>query len=164
MQRWPGWTYLADSPVTGSLAAIEESATRASVLARKLLNFARDSAKGGATCDAVKVASDALDLAGTLYLKGVTVTRDLPGYAVPVRMTDNDLENALILLIKSSVLRLKPVTGTRLSIAVDPTQARAEIRLELDGVTQAISTEDGTEAELLESAAQAVATRSTAVA
>ncbi len=153
---------VADSPVTGLLAAIEESATRASVLARKLLNFARDSSKGGATCNAVKVASDALDLAGTLYLKGVTVTRDLPGCAVPVRMTDNDLENALILLIKSSVLRLRPVTGTRLSIAVDPTQARAEIRLELAGVTQTISAEDGTEAEQLESAAQAVATRNTA--
>lgn len=152
----------ADSPVTGSLAAIEESATRASVLARKLLNFARDSAKGGATCDAVKVALDALDLAGTLYLKGVTITKDLPGHAILVRMTDNDLENTLILLIKSSALRLKPVTGAQLSIAADPTQARAEIRLELDGVTQAISTEDGTEAELLVSAAQAVATRSTA--
>ncbi|RIE12732.1 hypothetical protein SMC5_03425, partial [Candidatus Cryosericum odellii] len=55
-----------DSPVAVSMTAIEESATRASALARKLLNFARDSAKGGATCDAVKAASDALDLAGTL--------------------------------------------------------------------------------------------------
>jgi signal transduction histidine kinase len=146
-----------DSPIIGSLAAIEESATRASVLARKLLNFARDNSKGGATCDAVKAALDALDLAGTLYLKGVTVTKELPGHAVPVRMTENDLQNALILLIKSSVLRLKPVTGAQLSIAGDPTRERAEIRLELHGVTQAISSEDGTEAELLASAAQAVA-------
>jgi len=144
------------------MAAIEESATRASVLARKLLNFARDSAKDRATCDAVKSASDALDLAGTLYLKGVTVTKELPGYAVPVRMTDNDLQNTVILLIKSSVLRLRPVTGARLSIVGDPMQTRAEIRLELDGVTQAISSEDGTEAELLASAAQVVATRSAA--
>jgi hypothetical protein len=36
---------------------------------------------------------------------------------------------------------------------------RVEIRLELYGVTQAISSEDGTEAELLASAAQAVGTR-----
>ncbi|MCX6084423.1 MAG: hypothetical protein NT102_05610 [Caldiserica bacterium] len=151
-----------NSPVTGSLAAIEESATRASVLARKLLNFARDSAKGGATCDAVKAASDALDLAGTLYLKGVTVAKELPGHAVPVRMTENDLQSALVLLIKSGVLRLRPVTGAQLSIAGDPTRERAEIRLELHGVTQAISSEDGTEAELLASAAQAVAARSVA--
>ena len=149
-----------DSPLAVSMAAIEESATRASVLARKMLNFARDSAKGAATCDAVKVASDALDLAGTLYLKGVTVTKELPGHAVPVRMTDNDLENVLVLLIKSGVLRLKPVTGVQLSITSGPMSERAEIRLELYGVTQAISTEDGTEAELLASAAQAVATRS----
>jgi len=149
-----------DSPITGLLAAIEESATRASVLARKLLNFARDSAKGGATCDAVKAASDALDLAGTLYLKGVTVTKELPGHAVPVRMTENDLQNALILLSKSGALRLKPVTGVQLSIPSDPTRERAEIRLELHGVTQAISSEDGMEAELLASAAQAVTTRS----
>ncbi|RIE05793.1 hypothetical protein [Candidatus Cryosericum terrychapinii] len=149
-----------DSPVAVSMAAIEESATRASVLARKLLNFAHDSARGGATCDAVKAASDALDLAGTLYLKGVTVTKDLPGHAVPVRMTDNDLQNTLILLIKSGVVRLRPVTGAQLSIAGDPTSERAEVRLELDGVTQAISSEDGTKAELLASAAQAVATRS----
>jgi CBS domain-containing protein len=151
-----------NSPVTGSLAAIEESATRASVLARKLLNFARDSAKGGATCDAVKAASDALDLAGTLYLKGVTVAKELPGHAVPVRMTENDLQSALVLLIKSGVLRLRPVTGAQLSIAGDPTRERAEIRLELHGVTQAISSEDSTEAELLASAAQAVAARSVA--
>jgi hypothetical protein len=149
-----------DSPLAMSLVAVEESATRASVLARKLLNFARDSAKGGATCDAVKAASDALDLAGTLYLKGVTITKELPGYAVPVRMTDNDLQNTVILLIKSSVLRLRPVTGAQLSIAGDPTQTRTEIRLEVDGVTQAISSKEGTEAELLASAAQAVATRS----
>ena len=149
-----------DSPVAVSMAAIEESATRASALARKLLNFARDSAKGGATCDAVKAASDALDLAGTLYLKGVTVTKDLPGHAVPVRMTDNDLQNALILLIKSGVLRLRPVTGAQLTIAGDPTSECAEIRLELHGVTQEISSDDSTEAELLASAAQVVATRS----
>jgi signal transduction histidine kinase len=149
-----------DSPLETSLVAVEESATRASVLARKLLNFARDSAKGGATCDAVKAASDALDLAGTLYLKGVTVTKELPGHAVPVRMTENDLQNALVLLIKSDVLRLRPVTSAQLSIAGDPTRERAEIRLELHGVTQAISSEDGTEAELLASAGQAVATRS----
>jgi signal transduction histidine kinase len=149
-----------DSPIIRSLAAIEESATRASVLARKLLNFARDSARGGVTCDAVKAASDVLDLAGTLYLKGVTVTKELPGHAVPVRMTENDLQNALVLLIKSDVLRLRPVTGAQLSIAGDPTRERAEIRLELHGVTQAISSEDGTEAELLASAAQAVASRS----
>jgi signal transduction histidine kinase len=151
-----------DSPVAVSMAAIEESATRASVLARKLLNFARDSAKDRATCDAVKAASDALDLAGTLYLKGVTVTKDLPGHAVPVRMTGNDLQNDLVLLIKSGVLRLRPVTGVQLTIADDPTSERAEVRLELDGVTQAISSEEGTEAELLASAAQVVATRSAA--
>src|SRR5450759_1929559 len=149
-----------DSPVAVSMAAIEESATRASALARKLLNFARDSAKGGATCDAVKAASDALDLAGTLYLKGVTVTKDLPGHAVPVRMTDNDLQNALILRIKSGVLRLRPVTGAQLTIVGDPTSECAEVRLELDGVTQVISSDDSTEAELLASAAQVVATRS----
>ncbi|MCX6097181.1 MAG: hypothetical protein NTZ77_01655 [Caldiserica bacterium] len=149
-----------DSPVGVSMVAIEEAATRASILARKMLNFARDSAKGRATCDAVKVASDALDLAGTLYLKGVTVTKDLPGHAVPVRMTDNDTENVLILLIKSGVLRLKPVTGAQLKIADDPMQACVEIRLELDGITQAISSEDSREAGLLASAAQASATRS----
>jgi hypothetical protein len=152
-----------DSPVAASMAAIEESATRASVLARKLLNFARDSAKDRATCDAVKAASDALDLAGTLYLKGVTVTKDLPGHAVPVRMIENDLQNDLVLLIKSGVLWLRPVTGARLSIADDPTSEHAEIRLELHGVTQAISSEDGTEAKLLASAAQTVATRSGAL-
>jgi hypothetical protein len=151
-----------DSPLALSMAAIEESATRASVLARKMLNFARDSAKGTATCDAVKAASDALDLAGTLYLKGVTLIKELPGHAVPVRMTDNDLGNILVLLIKSSVLRLKPVTGAQLGIAGDPVSECEEIRLELHGVTQAISTEDGREAELLASAAQAVATRSRA--
>ena len=151
-----------DSPVAVSMATIAESATRASVLARKLLNFARDSAKDRATCDAVKAASDALDLAGTLYLKGVTVTKELPGYAVPVRMTDNDLQNTVVLLIKSSVLRLRPVTGARLSIVGEPTSERAEIRLELDGVTQAISSKEGTEAQLLASAAQVVATRNAA--
>jgi hypothetical protein len=77
-------------------------------------------------------------------------------------MTDNDLGNILVLLIKSSVLRLKPVTGAQLSIAGDPMSEREEIRLELHGVTQAISTADGREAELLASAAQAVATRSRA--
>jgi len=151
-----------DSPITGSLAAIEESATRASVLARKLLNFARDSAKGGARCDVVKAASDALDLAGTLYLKGVIVTKELPGYAVPVRMTENDLQNALVLFVKSGVLRLRPVLGAQLSITGDPASERVEIRLELHGVTQAISSEDGMEAELLASAAQSVATGSAA--
>ena len=149
-----------DSPVTGSLAAIEESATRASVLARKLLNFARDGAKGAAICDAVKAASDTVDLAGTLYLKGVDVTKDLPAYGVPVRMTENDLQNTLILLIKSSVLQLRPVTGVRLSISDDLTSEHVEIRLELSGVTQEISTEDRLEADLLASAARASATRS----
>ncbi|MCX6085984.1 MAG: hypothetical protein NTX94_06075 [Caldiserica bacterium] len=149
-----------NSPVGVSMAAIEEAATRASVLARKMLNFARDSAKGGMTCDAVKAASDALDLAGTLYLKGVAVTKELPGRAVPVRMTDNNVENALILLVKSGVLRLKPVTGAQLKIVSDPAQACVEIRLELDGVTQAISSEDSREAGLLASAAQASAARS----
>jgi len=148
-----------DSSVIGLLAAIEESATRASVLAHKLLNFARDSARGGMTCDAVRAASDALDLAETLYLKGVSVTKESPGHAVPVRMTDNDLQSALILFIKSSALRLRPVMGARLSIASGPVRERAEIRLELHGVTQEVSSEDGTEAELLASAAQAVATR-----
>lgn len=151
-----------DSPVAGLLAAIEESATRASVLARKLLNFARDTARGGATCDAVKAASDALDLAGTLYLKGVAVTKELPGHTVLVRMTENDLQNTMILLIKFGILRLRPVTGAQLSIADDPTRERGEIRLEIHGVTQAISGDDGTEAELLASAAQAAATRSEA--
>ena len=150
----------ADSSVAESLAAIEESATRASVLARKLLNFARDSAQFRVTCDAVKAAADALDLAGTLYLKGVTITKQLPGHAVPVRMTENDLQNALILFIKSGVLRLRPVLGAQLSIIGDPASERVEIRLELHGVTQAISGEDGMEAELLASAAQSVATGS----
>jgi hypothetical protein len=148
-----------DVPLAASMAAVEESATRASVLARKMLNFARDSAKGATTCDAVKAASDALDLAGTLYLKGVTVYKELPGHAVPVRMTDNDLGNILVLLIKSGVLRLKPVTGATLTVAGEAMSERVEIRLELYGVTQAISSEDGTEAELLASAAQAVGTR-----
>lgn len=150
----------ADNPVTGSLAAIEESATRTSVMARKLLNFARDSAKGGAVCDAVKAASDAVDLAGTLYLKGVNVTKDLPAYGVPVRMTENDLQNTLVLLIKSSVLQLRPVMGVLLSISGDLTSEHAEIRAELSGVTQEISSEDRAEADLLASAAQASATRS----
>jgi hypothetical protein len=75
-------------------------------------------------------------------------------------MTDNDLQNALILLIKSGVLRLRPVTGAQLTIVGDPTSECAEVRLELHGVTQEISSEDSTEAELLASAAQAVATRS----
>jgi hypothetical protein len=151
-----------DGPLAALMAAVEESATRASVLARKMLNFARDSAKGATTCDAVKAASDALDLAGTLYLKGVTVSKELPGHTVPVRMTDNDLGNILVLLIKSGVLRLKPVTGATLTVAGEAMSERAEIRLELYGVTQAISSEDGTEAELLASAAQAMGTRSRA--
>ncbi|MHB8106906.1 MAG: nitrogen regulation protein NR(II) [Candidatus Cryosericum sp.] len=148
-----------DTQLTGSLVAIEESATRASVLARKLLNFARDSANGGAACDAVKSASDALDLAGILYLKGVTVTKDLPGHSVRVRMTDNDLQNALILLIKSGVLRLRPITGAQLTVAGDPTSECAEIRLDLNGVAQEVSGDDGTVAGGLLSAAHAVATR-----
>ncbi|MHB8070493.1 MAG: sensor histidine kinase [Candidatus Cryosericum sp.] len=150
---------LGDSPVVSSLAGIEESATRASVLARKLLNFARDSAKGGPTCDAVKVASDALDLAGTLYLKGVAVTKDLPPQPVPVRMTDNDLESALVLLIKAAVLQLRPVSGAHLTISCDVTSEQAFVRLELHGITQAISTEDRTESQRLTGAARAVADR-----
>lgn len=150
----------ADNPVTGSLAAMEESATRASVLARKLLNFARDGARGAAVCDAVKAASDAVDLAGTLYLKGVNVTRDLPTCGVQVRMTENDLQNTLVLLIKSGVLQLRPVTGVGLSISGDLRSERVEVRLELSGVTQEISSEDRAEADLLASAAQASATRS----
>ena len=149
-----------DNPVTGSLVAIEESATRASVLARKLLNFARDSTKDVAVCDAVKAASDAVDLAGTLYLKGVNVTKDLPACGVPVRMTENDLQNTLVLLVKSSVLQLRPVTGVLLSISGDLTSDHADIRLELSGVTQEISSDDRAEAGLLASAAQASATRS----
>ena len=153
----------ADSPVVGSLAGIEEAATRASVLARKLLNFARDSAKGGPTCDAVKVASDALDLAGTLYLKGVPATRDLPAQPVSVRMTDNDLENALVLLIKAAVLQLRPVSGVHLTVSCDPASEQALVRLELRGITQAISAEDGTDAGRLTAAARAVANRTRAL-
>ncbi len=149
-----------DSPITQLLATIEESAARASVLAHKLLNFARDSAKGRVACDAVKATSDVLDLAGTLYLKGVTVTKELPGHAVPVRITDNDLQSALILIIKSGTLRLRPITGVLLSIMSGPARGRAKIRLELDGVTQEISNDDGADGERLASAAQAVATTS----
>jgi signal transduction histidine kinase len=152
-----------DSPVVSSLAGIEEAATRASVLARKLLNFARDSAKGGPTCDAVKVASDALDLAGTLYLKGVPATRDLPAQPVSVRMTDNDLENTLVLLIKAAVLQLRPVSGAHLTVSCDPASEQALIRLELRGITQAISAEDGIDAGRLTAAARAVADRTRAL-
>ncbi len=148
-----------DSPAVASLTGIEESATRASILARKLLNFARDSAKGGSTCDAVKVASDALDLTGTLYLKGVAITKDLPGQPVPVRMTDNDLENALVLLVKSAVLQLRPISGVELEVTCDPTSEQAVIRLELHGITQTISADDMTDSRRLGSAARAVANR-----
>lgn len=148
-----------DSPAVTSLAGIEESATRASVLARKLLNFARDSAKGGLTCDAAKVASDALDLAGTLYLKGVAATKDVPAQPILVRMTDNDLENALVLLIKSSVLQLRPVSGAELTMTCDSSSQQALIRLELRGITQAISTEDRTDSQRLAGAARAVTNR-----
>jgi len=102
------------------LTAIEEAATRSSVLARKLLSFARDTAKGRETCNAVKAASDAIDLARTLYLKDVDVIRNLPAKPIPVRMTDNELENVLLLLIKSSVLQLKPVTGAELNLEDHP--------------------------------------------
>jgi len=149
----------ADSPAVSSLAGIEESATRASVLARKLLNFARDSAKGGPTCDAVKVASDALDLAGTLYLKGVRTTSDVPSQPVSVRMTDNDLENALVLLIKGAVLQLRPVSGAHLTVSCDPASEQALVKLELCGITQAVSAEDRTEAQRVTGAACAVANR-----
>jgi signal transduction histidine kinase len=148
-----------DSSFVSSLTGIEDSATRASVLARKLLNFARDSAKGGATCDAVKVSSDALDLAGTLYLKGVLVTKSLPEQPVPIRMTDNDLENALVLLIKSAVLQLRPVSGVQLTVTSDIASEQTEVRLELRGITQVISVEDRTAAERLVAAARAVANR-----
>ncbi len=148
-----------DSPAAGSLAGVEESATRASVLARKLLNFARDSSKGGTSCDAVKVSSDAVDLAGTLYIKGVAVTRDLPGHPAVVRMTDNDLENALVLLIKSAALQLQPVSGVKLTVTCDPDSEQASVILEFRGVTQAVGAEDRMDAERLTAAAGAVARR-----
>lgn len=148
-----------DSPVTGSLAAIEESATRAAVLARKLLNFARDNARGGKTCDAAKVASDALDLAATLYLKSVPVTKNVADQPVLVRMTDNDLENVLVLMIKSGVLQLRPVSSARLTVGNDTADAQAHILLDLEGTTQAISEEDRTESERLAAAARAQASR-----
>jgi len=147
------------SSISQSLAAIEDSATKASILARKLLSFARDNAKGKETCNAVRAASDAIDLAGTLYLKEVEVTRNLPAKPLPVRMTDNELENALILLIKSSVLQLKPVTGVDLNMADDPDKVHIAILLAIHGVSQAISSEDRMQAASLSSAARAVVVR-----
>ncbi|MEN6388095.1 MAG: hypothetical protein ABFD13_04250 [Candidatus Cryosericum sp.] len=141
------------------LTAIEEAATRASVLARKLLSFARDTAKGRETCNAVKAASDAIDLAGTLYLKDVDVIRNLPAKPIPVRMTDNELENVLLLLIKSSVLQLKPVTGAELNLEDHPEKIHVAIQLAIHGISQAISSEDRIEAASLTSAARAVAAR-----
>lgn len=146
------------NPIQQSLGAVEDSAARASLLARKLLNFARDSAKGSQTCNAVKAVSDAVDLAGTLYLKGARVKGDLPATPVPVRMTDNELENALILLIKSSVLGLSPVTGVEVSLADEPGRALVTISMRIQGVSREIGDEDRTEASSLASAARAVVT------
>ncbi|MDO9099222.1 MAG: hypothetical protein Q7V53_00545 [Caldisericota bacterium] len=149
----------AGSPAIASLSSIEEAATGAAGLARKLLNFAHDSARGGSTCDAAKVASDALDLAGTLYLKSVPVTKDIADRPVLVRMTDNDLENLLVLTIKSGVLQLRPVSSARLTVGADAADAQAHVLLDLDGTTQAISDEDRTESERLAAVARTQADR-----
>lgn len=149
----------SDSPAMASLTGIEESATRAAGLARRLLNFARDSAKGGATCDAGKVAGDALDLAATLYLKSVPVIRNIPDQPLVARMTDNDLENVLVLSIKSAVLRLRPVSSVRLMVCSEAGGANVRIELDLEGTTQEIGTEDQREAERLAAAARTQAAR-----
>lgn len=149
----------SDSPATVSLAGIEESATRAAGLARRLLNFARDSAKGGTTCDAGKVAGDALDLAATLYLKSVPTIRNVPDQPLVARMTDNDLENVLVLSIKSAVLRLRPVSSAQLTVRSEAGSANIRIDLDLEGTTQEIGVEDQREAERLATAARTQAAR-----
>jgi len=143
------------SPTVDSLTAIEGAAGKAAALARKLLNFARDSRATG-SCDAVAAASDALDLAGTLYLRGVAVTKDLPSSAIAVSITGNDLENALILVIKSSVLRLKPVASAHLTVADGPGPRQAQVTLEVQGVRQAMEAEEAVLADRLAAAAVAV--------
>jgi len=142
-------------PMADSLAAIEAAAGKAAALARKLLNFARDSSVTG-SCDAVAAASDALDLAGTLYLRGVAVTKDLPSSPIPVSVTGNNLENALILVIKSSVLRLKPVAGAHLTVVEGPGPRQGQVRLDIEGVRQAMAPEDTVLADRLAAAAVAV--------
>jgi hypothetical protein len=74
-------------------------------------------------------------------------------------MTDNDLENALVLLIKAAVLQLRPVSGAHLTVSCDPASEQALVRLELRGITQAISAEDRIDAQRLTGAARAVANR-----
>lgn len=142
-----------------SLIAIEESAANASILARKLMSFARDNAKGRETCNAVKAVSDAIDLAGTLYLKEVRVEKHLPSKAVSVRMTDNELENALILLIKSSVLQLKPIAWAEVTVSDDADRAVIPILLSMHGVSQSTSSEERMEAASLAAMARNIATR-----
>ena len=149
-------------PMADSLAAIEAAAGKAAALARKLLNFARDSRATG-SCDAVAAASDALDLAGTLYLRGVAVTKDLPSFSIPVSVTGNDLENALILVIKSSVLCLKPVASAYLTVAEGPGPRQAQVRLGIEGVRQAMGPEDTVLADRLAAAAAAVVNAAGAV-
>ncbi|HOV50721.1 MAG TPA: hypothetical protein PLZ61_05220 [Candidatus Cryosericum sp.] len=142
-------------PMAESLAAIETAASKAAALARKLLNFARDSRATG-SCDAVAAASDALDLAGTLYLRGVEVTKDLPSSPIAVSVTGNDLENALILVTKASVLRLKPVASAHLTVAEGPGPRQARVTLEVQGVRQAMAAEETVLADRLAAAAVAV--------
>ena len=147
------------SSIGQSLVAIEESAANASLLARKLMSFARENARGRETCNAVKAVSDAIDLAGTLYLKEVRVAKHLPTKPVSVRMTDNELENALILLIKSSVLQLKPVAWAEVTVASDAERIEVPIMLSVHGVSQSMTNEDRTEAASLAAAARAVVAR-----
>ena len=143
------------SPMADSLAAIEAAATKAAGLARRLLNFARDSRATG-SCDAVAAASDALDLAGTLYLRGVGITKHLPSSGIAVSVTENDLENALILVIKSSVLCLKPVGSVNLTVAEGPGPRQGQVRLDIEGVRQAMGPEDTVLADRLARSAAAV--------
>ena len=143
------------SPLVDSLTAIELAAGKAAALARKLLNFARDS-RATASCDAVMAASDALDLASTLYLRGVAVTKDVAPSAIAVSVTGNDLESALILMIKSAVLRLKPVASAHLTVAEGPGPRQAQVTLTVAGVRQAMSAEEGALADRLAASAAAV--------
>lgn len=130
----------ADSPAVEALASVEEAAKRASVLARKLLNMARDDAAGSVNCDAVRVASDTLDLAALLYLKGVPIKRSLPSSAVLVRMRENDLQTALIACIKAGLLCLSPVMEVSLSLTGGT--ARTTLSLRLQGVQQGSGASD----------------------
>jgi len=149
-----------NDPVMEALAAIEQAARRASALSRKLLNFARDDATGGTGCDAVQSSSDAVELAETLYLKGVPVTRTIPDHALAVQIKENDLQTVLIMLIKAGTLTLRPVTGAALAIDDAPSNSQVHVHLTVKGVRQEISGGDQTEAQRLTAAARELAAQS----